>query len=376
MRTKTSNMDNKPRIEQVQEDLNLTIKELSDAYEELSILYNLSQTFTGLTIDQICNKLLDEIQTMFGVKTAAIMLLDEENDELYTAVSTGKWPPEQTFKKGNNTAWNALKKNRPEIFSYKKNSRHKNTFQELDAVLICPLIGKKKIMGAIATGKKLSGQDFYSSDMKFLMAVATQAALAIETASLYTDMENFFFGTVMAFVKAIESRSHWTSGHSERVTKYGLAITKEMGMDKNFMERLRICALLHDIGKIATPVELLDKRNALTRDELIEIEQHPLTGYVILSDLKPFRDITDGIKYHHEKWNGNGVHEKLKGEEIPIMSRIIAVADAFDAMTSDRPYRKKMNFSGVIEEIETNAGKQFDPDVVRAFLKIKDSLLP
>ncbi len=375
MFTKTSSKDKTKQLEQTQEDLNLTIKELGDVYEELSILYHLSQTFAGLTIDQVCDTLLGEIQTMLGVKTAAIMLLDEENDELYTAISSDEWPSEMVFKKGDNIAWNALKKNKPQIFSNIKNSRHKNTLQKLDAILVCPLIGKKKIMGIIISGKKTSGQDFYSSDIKFLMAITSQAALAIETAALYTDMENFFFGTVMAFVKAIESRSHWTSGHSERVTKYSRAIAKEMGLDKDFIERLKICGLLHDIGKIATPVSLLDKRNPLTRDELIEIEQHPLTGSVILGDLKPFRDIIDGIKYHHEKWNGKGVHEKLQGEEIPVMARIIAVADAFDAMTSDRPYRKKMNLYMAIEEIETNSGEQFDPDVVRCFLKIKDSLL-
>ncbi len=375
MRTMISNKDNKKQLEQVQEDLHLTIKELGDVYEELSILYHLSQTFAGLTIDQVCSTLLDEIQTMLGVKTAAIMLLDEDNDELYTAISTGGWPSEMAFKKGDNIAWNALKKNKPQIFSNIKNSRYKNTMQKLDVVLVCPLIGKKKIMGIIVSGKKTSGQDFYSSDIKFLMAITSQAALAIETAALYTDMENFFFGTVMAFIKAIESRSHWTSGHSERVTKYSLAIAKKMGLGKDFKEKLKICALLHDIGKIATPVALLDKRSALTRDELIEIEQHPLTGSVILGDLKPFRDIIDGIKYHHEKWNGKGVHEKLKGEAIPVMARIIAVADAFDAMTSDRPYRKKINLYKAIEEIEINSGEQFDPNVVSCFLKIKDSLL-
>lgn len=212
----------------------------------------------------------------------------------------------------------------------------------------------------------IDNSDFINQDFS--------AAPAIENPSLHQELESFFFGTVTAFVKAIESRSHWTSGHSERVTKYALTIAKELGMKPDFLERLKICGLLHDIGKLATPIEILDKHGKLTRSEKIELEQHSLTGSVILSDLKPFKDITDGIKYHHEKWDGNGVHEKLKGEKIPVMARIIAVADAFDAMTSNRPYRKKINTDEAVKELISNSGKHFDPEVVSAFLKIKDSL--
>lgn len=372
----STKISNKKQIEQLQKDLHLTIEELSDVYEEISILHHLSQTFTGLTIDQICNTLLDEVQTMLDVKTAAIMLVDEERNEAYTAISTGKWPADQVFTKGDNIIWNAIEKNKPQVLYNIKGSLYNNINSKIKAILVSPLIGKKKVVGAIVTGEKTSGEGFFSHDIKFSMATASQAALAIENAYLYQELEGFFFGTVMAFVKAIESRSHWTSGHSERVTKYSLTIAKEMGMDKDFLERLKICGLLHDIGKIATSVEILDKNGKLTEDEITEIEQHPLTGGVILGDLKPFRDVIDGIKYHHERWDGKGVHEKLKGEAIPIMARVIAVTDAFDAMTSDRPYRKKMSFDEVIKEIVVNAGKQFDPNVVNALLKVKDSLLP
>lgn len=363
------------QIAELQKDLYLTIEELSNVYEELSILHHLPQTLTGLTIDQICNRLLEEVQTELDVETVAIMLLDENRNEIYTAASNGKWPSDRVFKKGNNIVWDAIKKNKPQVFCNIASSPYKNTFPEINAVLVCPLIGKKKVMGAIVTGGKTSGEEFYSPDTKFLMTIASQAGLAIENAYLYQEMEVFFFGTVMAFVKAIESRSYWTSGHSERVTRYSLAIAKEMGMDKHFIERLKICGLLHDIGKIATPVEVLDKHGTLTDEELMEVEQHPLTGSVILGDLKPFKDIIDGIKYHHEKWDGRGVPEKLKGEAIPIMARIITVADAFDAMTSNRPYREKMSLEATVKELTLHAGKQFDPKIVDAFLRIKDTLL-
>lgn len=366
----------KKHLEQLQKDLQSTIQELSDLYEEITILYHFPLTITELTIDEICNVIIEEIQKLLDVKTSAILLLDEERNELYTAVSSGNWLPEQVFKKGDNIIWDAIEKNKSLVFCDIESSPYKNNFAvpEIKAILVCPLIGKKQAIGAIVIGEKPSGEEFYSSDTKFLMAIASQAAFAIENASLHNELENFFFSTVMAFVKAIESRSQWTAGHSERVTKYALAIAKEMGMDRYFLERLKICGLLHDIGKIATPMEIIDKHGTLTEEELIEVEQHPLTGSVILGDLKPFRDIIGGIKYHHEKWDGSGVPEKLKGETIPIMARIVAVTDAFDAMTSDRPYRERMSIMEAIKRISDNAGKQFDPQIVNALLRIKDTM--
>ena len=258
---------------QIQEDLRSTVKELSDVYEEISILYRLSQTLTGLTIDEICNTLMEEVQTMLGVKTAAILLYDESKKEVYTAVSSGNWPQSQLFKKGDNIVWKAVEKNKPQVISDVKKIGINTLFPKNKAILLCPLSGKKRAVGAIVTGEKTSGDEFYSSDIKFLMAIANQAALSIENASLYQEMEAFFFGTVMAFVKAIESRSKWTSGHSERVTKYSIAIAKKMGMDSTFLERLKICGLLHDIGKIATPVEILDKNGKLTKNEMRWIDE-------------------------------------------------------------------------------------------------------
>ncbi len=368
------NTNSKEQLKQVQKDLALTVEELSDVYEEISILYHISQSFSGLTIDDICNKLLDEVAINLDVKTVSILLLDEERPEAYTAVSTGKWAPDKVIAKGDNIIWHAIERNKPQVFCDINNTPHKKICPDLQAIMVCPLTGKKKKVGVILTGEKTSGEEFFASDSKFLMAIASQAALAIENAYLHQELEGFFFGTVMAFVKAIESRSHWTSGHSERVTRYALAIAHQMNMDRSFIERLRICGLLHDIGKIATPIEILDKRGELDDNELIEVEQHPLTGSSILSELKQFRDITDGIRYHHEKWDGNGVHEKLKGTEIPVMARIISVADAFDAMTSDRPYRKKLSFEKALNELIVHSGKQFDPDIVDAFMQVKDAL--
>ncbi len=371
MAAKTRTADKpKSQIDQLRDDLLLTTRELSGAYEELSIFHRLSQTLAGLTLEQIYDKLLDEIQAMLDVKTAAIMLINEEGNELYTVFFRGKWPGEKVFKKGNNVFWTTIEQRSPKVVGdiIGLSARIK-----ISPVLICPVIGKKKALGAIIIGERASGKEFYSADIKFLIAIASQAALAIENASLYQELENLLLSTVVAFGKAIDSRSHWTYGHSDRVTKYAVDIAREMEMDEGFIEKLKICSLLHDIGKITIPIDILDKPSGLTELEMNQMNRHPFIGARIFEDFKPFKDIVEGIKHHHERWDGNGFYGELKGDKIPLMARIIAVADAYDALTSDRPYRKKKNREEVITEIADKAGKQFDPKLVQIFFKVMDT---
>jgi putative nucleotidyltransferase with HDIG domain len=142
-----------------------------------------------------------------------------------------------------------------------------------------------------------------------------------------------------------------------------------MGLDLNLLERLKICGLLHDIGKIATPKEILNKEHYLDHDEWLEIRKHPEVGAGILEGLERFTDVIECIKYHHEFYDGRNSAHGIKGEDIPLLSRILAVADAFDAMTSDRPYRKRKSAEESTTEIQAKSGTQFDPKVVGAFVR-------
>ena len=142
-----------------------------------------------------------------------------------------------------------------------------------------------------------------------------------------------------------------------------------MGLSGKNLERLRICSLLHDIGKIAVPREILNKNDVLTEEEEKEIRRHPLIGAEILGGFAQLQDVVQGIKYHHEWWDGGNSLLGLKGEDIPLCARILAVADSFDAMSSDRPYRRKKTQDETIDEINKLAGRQFDPMVVEAFMK-------
>ncbi|MBI4685321.1 MAG: HD domain-containing protein [Nitrospirae bacterium] len=244
---------------------------------------------------------------------------------------------------------------------------HSDALHGLKSALLCPLVGKKKTVGLVVLADKFSGDEFYSYDVKLLRIISKHAAMAIENALLYEEIEDLLLGTIKSFVKALETTTDWTAGHTERVTIYAEGIANEMGLDEKQIARLRICSLLHDIGKIAVPREILNKKGRLEHDEWIEIRKHPLVGVAILSGLKPFSDILDGIKYHHEYWDGTKGLFGLTGENIPLMARILAVADAFDAMTSDRPYRSRKSREETLKEITEFSGKQFDPVVVHAF---------
>lgn len=186
----------------------------------------------------------------------------------------------------------------------------------------------------------------------------------------YKDLKGLYEGIIHSFVNAIDAKSPWTKGHSERVTKYALAIASEMGLHEDERDNLRMAALLHDIGKIGTCDMILDNPNRLTSEEMNCISVHPIKGEMILKPLKQLEILLPIIRYHHERIDGRGYPEGLKGNDIPLLSRIISVADSYDSMTSDRPYRSTLGDRYAISELTKHSGTQFDSQVVEAFLRV------
>ncbi|MBM4135748.1 MAG: HD domain-containing protein [Nitrospira sp.] len=356
----------------LEQDLNLTIQELASVYEELSLLYRLSEVLSGLSIEGICKRIIDEAINTIEVKTAAVLFLHDNGEELYTKSSRGNWDSNLRFKQDDGVLWNSIKTQKPYVSHNVSESKHGNSLSSLKSLLICPMIGKNKVLGAIVVGDKVSSENFYSNDIKLLGAIAFQAGLSIENAYLYRELEELLLGTIRSLVRALEATSKWSAGHTERVTKYAMDIGKEMGFDAETIEKLRMSSLLHDIGKIGTPKEILDKAGKLTKEEYKEISKHPIMGAEILRDLKQFTEIVEGIKYHHEHWDGSGLFG-LKGEQIPLLARVLSVADAFDAMTSDRPYRPRKSKEDTIREMMEFSGIQFDPLIIEAFLRWVDT---
>jgi putative nucleotidyltransferase with HDIG domain len=189
--------------------------------------------------------------------------------------------------------------------------------------------------------------------------------LARHTFKLYMDMRNMYLNSIKSMAKIIDAKDHYTAGHSERVTKYALMICHELGLDDEYIENLKDIALLHDIGKIGISEGILNKPGRLTEIEYNKMKTHSSLGYDIVKNI-PFLKNPEICKYHHERIDGEGYPEGLRGEQIPLGARIIAVADAFDAMTTNRPYRQGVEIAVALQELERCQGTQFDQKVVAA----------
>jgi len=225
-----------------------------------------------------------------------------------------------------------------------------------------------RLMGAICARDKLSGEEYLAADEKLVAAMAAQAAIAISNTLLFGDVKSLFVGTVRSLASAVDAKDPYTLGHSQRVTQYALTIAQELGLSGAGCEDLQLAALLHDVGKIGLPDEILLKAGKLTADEWEQVRKHPIWGEEILRPIRQLRRVASWIRHEHERWNGSGYPDGLKAADIPLPSRIIAVADAFDALTSDRSYRKAVSLREAIEILESAAGSEYDPDVVAAFL--------
>jgi len=352
--------------DRLKEDLRLTIKELSKTYEELSLLYRLTEQFSGATVDELCGMLIDEIKKQLNVETIAVMFYDKSSDLLFTKKAIGRWNSELNITPQSEFLWKVLKKGKSSTICDVSTVSDLNRLG-FKSVILSPLIGKKKTIGLIIVSDKKDGNEFFAGDVKLLNTISSFTAIFIENALLTEEIQEFYLGTIRSFVKALEARSLWTAGHTERVTHYALAIGRQLGLSEKELERLRICSLLHDVGKIAIPDSLLNKMDKLDEKEWEEVRRHPLIGAEILSGLSGFYEVIDCVRYHHEHFDGTGLLG-LKGEEIPLLARVLAVADAFDAITYDRPYRMRRPKSFAIEEIKRYSGRQFDPQVVKAFL--------
>lgn len=185
----------------------------------------------------------------------------------------------------------------------------------------------------------------------------------------YTELKDLHNNLILAFANAIDAKSPWTRGHLERVSLYAVSIAKEMGLSDRKIEDLRTAGLLHDIGKIGTYDIVLDKPDKLTDEEVALIKMHPAKGEEILMPIKQLMHILPIIRYHHERMDGSGYPDGLKGDEIPLLAKILCVADSFDSMTTDRPYRPAPGKEYAIAELKRCSGTQFDPEVVKAFLR-------
>ncbi len=242
----------------------------------------------------------------------------------------------------------------------------------ISSVTFFPVYVKTRLYAVLVVASPLDTV-IAQQDLTLMRQIADHMAVAWSNVNLIRDLRRLTIGSMQALARAVDAKSSWTAGHSARVQQVSLEITKQMGLDKDGLERLRYGALLHDIGKIGIRNGILDKPGKMTDEEVAIIRQHPSIGDKILSPIGTFQDIIPIVRQHHEHWNGSGYPDELVGEAIVLEARILAVADVYDALVSDRPYRKGMKAAKVLSIIGTEAGRQFDPKVVAAFLSIMET---
>ncbi len=242
----------------------------------------------------------------------------------------------------------------------------------LYSLVAVPLRIQQRVLGFIALASFTKGKKFDEGQRKLVSIIASRAAAAIENARLYEDLQATFQQTIEGLAKAIDKMDRYTSGHSDRVALYATMLAAQLGLSPPEIEIVRQSALMHDIGKIGCVLNL-NKPGKLTNDEYEVFKKHPTYGRDILDPIKFLHPLIPGVHLHHERWDGRGYPLKLKGNEIPIIARIIAVADTYDAMTSDRSYRRALPHEVAVAEIERCSSTQFDPEVATSFTEHIDA---
>ena len=330
---------------------------------------------SSLDTREVRKRAIEAATKLTDTEAGSLLLIDRNTGELFFEVALGdkgKKLKQIRLKKGEGIAGWVAEKGEPVIIHdvqsdprFFRDADTKSKFVTRDMICV-PVKTKDKIIGVLQTINKRSGS-FNNEDMEILSALANQVAVAIENANLYEELRDTFHGTAEALAETIEKRDPYTGGHTKRVMNYSLAIGRMMKLSRSEVENLKLSAILHDIGKIGVRDSVLLKEGRLDSTELEAMNMHPKYGSEILGHVKQLKDVIPGMRGHHEKYDGTGYPDGLKADEIPLTARIIAVADTFDAMTTDRPYRKALTAEAAFEELKKFAGRQFDPSVVEAF---------
>ncbi|MDT7807491.1 MAG: hypothetical protein QOJ70_1304 [Acidobacteriota bacterium] len=250
--------------------------------------------------------------------------------------------------------------------------------------VVTPLVVRGELVGVILLGGMASGESFTQEDRELVRALGRHIGVGLhnhrllreverraeENRKLYEDLKAIYRDTVRAFAVAIDCKDKYTQGHSERVGKYSEIIAREMGWGEEEVEGIAIAGYLHDVGKLVVDRDIINAPYRIDAKQSSELNRHPAAGYEILRPIQhPFADIPLMARYHHERPDGRGYPDGLKDEEIPPGAKIVSLADSFDAMTTDRPYRRRRTFEEVVADFRHNAGRQFSPDVVAALCR-------
>ena len=356
---------------------------LTNTYEELSLVYKISAGMRvtdkpGDHLRAIGNELLE----VMGVESIAIRYFRPDEPLISEHIGVGA---ELTTPSVEQTMWDELLThfeggplelvaNRVSQVGPASPLRSLANHRRVRQLAAVPMERNGKLFGALVAMNKRSG-DFNSVDVKLMKSITDEGCVFLENSFLYEDLQQLVIGMLRALTSSIDAKDPYTCGHSERVAWIASRIAEAAGLDEQRISRVHLAGLLHDVGKIGVPEAVLTKPGRLTKAEFAVMRKHPEIGARILSGIKQMQDLVPGVLYHHERMDGHGYPEGLAGDDIPLFGRIIGLADCFDAMTSNRTYRRALPLEVTLTEIRRYAGTQFDPQLAEAFLKLDSAKL-
>lgn len=355
-----------------EKDIEILSSEVSNIYEELILLYRVSEDIISLVnLNEILYTIISYALAQVDASQGIIALYLKEKNEFEIKASLGFKDLVVEGKKIKDKD-NIFKK----VVDSRKTYIENNPKCESDIIrdfsfkniLIAPLQTKTMNIGCLCLFNKST--NYNSLDAKIITILTNQTSISIEKAFLYADLHHLFLESVEALSSAIDAKDPYTHGHSHRVAQFALLLADKIGLPLEKKKAIHLAGLLHDIGKIQTPMELLHKPDILTNEEFMEIKKHPLVSTDIIKHIKKLGSALPGVLYHHEHYSGDGYPHNLKGEDIPLEARILCIADSFDAMISQRPYRDKMNVRQALRELYNYSGTQFDPKLVKTFTSL------
>jgi putative nucleotidyltransferase with HDIG domain len=345
-----------------------------------NLLEAVSNINKSLQVKNVLVKTMEHLEKALDVEASSIWEFDDERNELFFRLVRGDKSnsiKRKRLKVGDGIAGKTVISKKFRIINEPfKEPEWKPDFDRVSGfktknMIVGPLTVENKIIGVIQLMNKKEGV-FTEKDIDYLKIVSSPISIALENAKLYEKQKDMMFNVSLALSLAIEKRDIYTGGHTKRVVEYSMMIAENIGYTVEKKDKLKMSAILHDIGKIAVPDSILNKKGKLTKRELDVMKTHPVVGANIISSMKDnlLEDVTDGILYHHENYDGSGYPYGIKEKNIPEFARIIAIGDSYDAMTTDRPYRKALSEKEAFNEIIIKAGKQFDPKFSEIFISV------
>ena len=351
------------------------LKEMENQVKHMAAIGIVARTLSSyLDPTEQLQILLDMATALTRADRGVIMLIEDMFGELKVKASVGKpyWDSDN-YSLMRVAGWVA---DQAEVLLLEKETqdpRFDDIEMNVEASITAPLLVRDKVIGVISVATAKPGERYTQDEIDMLGNFAAQAAVSVENTQLYARLQQAHLGTIASLAAVIEARDPYTIGHSTRVTQYAVAIAEAMGLPAEDVEEIRLASLLHDVGKIGIPDRVLNKTDRLTEEEFSAIKMHPTMSVKIIEPLPHLANIIPVIYHHHEHFDGTGYVEGKAGDKIPLGSRIIAAADAFEAMTSDRPYRQALSREQAMAQLRNKAGTQFDPEVVGYFLELLEA---